>query len=146
MPWHLSCFFVGAARVVQNLAVGMGAVILGMLAAVLASATLNLALVLLASAVLGCGYGLVLVSGLQEVQRIARPDDLAGLTAVFYSLTYIGFFVPMVLALVSEFTSYPWLFVSGAVIAALCLGIMAYGRRHEVRDLDLLEANDAARP
>ncbi|MBS6030264.1 MULTISPECIES: MFS transporter [Kocuria] len=125
---------------IRSLAVGMGAVILGMLAAGIAAATLNLAVVLVASAVLGCGYGLVLVSGLQEVQRIARPDDLAGLTAVFYSLTYVGFFVPMVLALVSRFTSYPWLFVSGAVIATLCLGIMAYGRRHEVRDLDALEA------
>ena len=124
---------------------GVGAVILGMLAAVLASATLNLALVLLASAMLGCGYGLVLVSGLQEVQRIARPDDLAGLTAVFYSLTYIGFFVPMVLALISEFTTYPWLFASGAVIATLCLGIMAYGRRREVRDLDAVEAGAAGR-
>lgn len=130
---------------IRSLAVGMCAVILGMLAAVLASATLNLALVLLASAVLGCGYGLVLVSGLQEVQRIARPDDLAGLTAVFYSLTYIGFFVPMVLALISEFTTYPWLFASGAVIATLCLGIMAYGRRHEVRDLDAVEAGAAGR-
>ena len=87
----------------------------------------------------------MLVSGLQEVQRIARPDDLAGLTAVFYSLTYIGFFVPMVLALISEFTTYPWLFASGAVIATLCLGIMAYGRRHEVRDLDAVEAGAAGR-
>ena len=125
---------------IRSLAVGMVAVILGMLTAVAASATLNILMVLAASAVLGCGYGLVLVSGLQEVQRIARPDDLAGLTAVFYSLTYVGFFVPMVLALIARFTSYPWLFASGAVIAALCLGVMAYGRRHEVRDLDALEA------
>ncbi|MEX5267827.1 MFS transporter [Kocuria sp. CPCC 204721] len=125
---------------IRSLAVGMVAVILGMLTAVASAATLNILVVLAASAVLGCGYGLVLVSGLQEVQRIARPDDLAGLTAVFYSLTYVGFFVPMVLALIARFTSYPWLFASGAVIAALCLGIMAYGRRHEVRDLDALEA------
>ena len=125
---------------IRSLAVGMVAVILGMLTAVAAAATLNILVVLAASAVLGCGYGLVLVSGLQEVQRIARPDDLAGLTAVFYSLTYVGFFVPMVLALIARFTSYPWLFASGAVIAALCLGVMAYGRRHEVRDLDALEA------
>ncbi|OXS84125.1 MFS transporter [Kocuria marina] len=125
---------------IRSLAVGMVAVILGMLTAVAAAATLNIVVVLAASAVLGCGYGLVLVSGLQEVQRIARPDDLAGLTAVFYSLTYVGFFVPMVLALIARFTSYPWLFASGAVIAALCLGVMAYGRRHEVRDLDALEA------
>ena len=125
---------------IRSLAVGMVAVILGMLTAVASAATLNILMVLAASAVLGCGYGLVLVSGLQEVQRIARPDDLAGLTAVFYSLTYVGFFVPMVLALIARFTSYPWLFASGAVIAALCLGVMAYGRRHEVRDLDALEA------
>ena len=125
---------------IRSLAVGMVAVILGMLTAVAAASTLNILVVLAASGVLGCGYGLVLVSGLQEVQRIARPDDLAGLTAVFYSLTYVGFFVPMVLALIARFTSYPWLFASGAVIAALCLGVMAYGRRHEVRDLDALEA------
>ncbi|WP_312918759.1 MFS transporter [Kocuria sp.] len=125
---------------IRSLAVGMVAVILGMLTAVAAASTLNILVVLAASGVLGCGYGLVLVSGLQEVQRIARPDDLAGLTAVFYSLTYMGFFVPMVLALIARFTSYPWLFASGAVIAALCLGVMAYGRRHEVRDLDALEA------
>lgn len=130
---------------IRSLAVGMVAVILGMLTAVAAAATLNILVVLAASAVLGCGYGLVLVSGLQEVQRIARPDDLAGLTAVFYSLTYVGFFVPMVLALIARFTSYPWLFASGAVIAALCLGVMAYGRRHEVRDLDALEAAAVAR-
>ncbi|CAL8896375.1 Major facilitator family transporter [Kocuria varians] len=125
---------------IRSLAVGMVAVILGMLAAVLASATLNIAVVLLTSAILGCGYGLCLVSGLKEVQRIARPDDLAGLTAVYYSVTYLGFFVPMVLALVSSLTSYPWLFCSGAVIAALCLGVMVYGRRHEVRDLDAVAA------
>ncbi|MGK4218934.1 MFS transporter [Kocuria marina] len=130
---------------IRSLAVGMVAVILGMLTAVAAAATLNIVVVLAASAVLGCGYGLVLISGLQEVQRIARPDDLAGLTAVFYSLTYVGFFVPMVLALIARFTSYPWLFASGAVIAALCLGVMAYGRRHEVRDLDALEAAAVAR-
>ncbi|WP_270263879.1 MFS transporter [Kocuria marina] len=130
---------------IRSIAVGMVAVILGMLTAVAAAATLNIVVVLAASAVLGCGYGLVLVSGLQEVQRIARPDDLAGLTAVFYSLTYVGFFVPMVLALIARFTSYPWLFASGAVIAALCLGVMAYGRRHEVRDLDALEAAAVAR-
>ena len=130
---------------IRSLAVGMVAVILGMLTAVAAASTLNILVVLAASGVLGCGYGLVLVSGLQEVQRIARPDDLAGLTAVFYSLTYMGFFVPMVLALIARFTSYPWLFASGAVIAALCLGVMAYGRRHEVRDLDALEAAAVAR-
>ena len=38
-------------------------------------------LVLVAAVPLGAGYGLGLVSGLLETQRIAAPDELAGLTA-----------------------------------------------------------------
>ena len=81
-------------------------------------------LALLAAVVLGCGYGMALVSGLQEVQRIARPDDLAGLTAVFYSLSYLGFAVPAVMVYLSQtypVLTYPAMFVVGAVAAAACL-------------------------
>ena len=70
------------------------------------------------------GYGLLLVGGLMEVQRIAGPDDLAGLTAVFYSLSYVGFFVPAVLAAISPVIGYPTLFVAGAVIAALSAALV----------------------
>jgi hypothetical protein len=41
-------------------------------------------LLLPSSIVLGIGYGLCLVAGLVEVQRLAHPDALAGLTAIFY--------------------------------------------------------------
>ena len=56
--------------------------------------------------VLGMGYGLCLVAGLVEVQRLAHPEALAGLTAIYYVLTYIGFAVPFVLALAAHLTGY----------------------------------------
>lgn len=40
---------------------------------------------------MGMGYGLALVAGLSEVQRIVQADDLAGLTAVYYSVAYLAF-------------------------------------------------------
>ena len=93
--------------------------------AVRASATLSLAVAVLAAVVLGAGYGLALVAGLSEVQRIATPDDLAGLTAVYYSVAYTGFFVPAALAWLSTRWAYPAMFVAGAVIATACLVAVA---------------------
>ena len=65
----------------------------------------------------------------QETHRSAalgldEVDDLAGLTAVFYSLSYVGFFVPAVLAAISPVIGYPTLFVAGAVIAALSAALV----------------------
>ena len=45
--------------------------------------------------VLGCAYGLCLVAGLVEVGRLAGDDGLAGLTAAYYALTYLGFAAPI---------------------------------------------------
>ncbi len=104
--------------------VALTILVFGMLLAAWAASVLTIAAALLAAAVLGCGYGMALVSGLQEVQRIAGPSDLAGLTAVFYSLTYLGFAIPAILsALTEEFSgvvTYPGIFVSGAILAAIC--------------------------
>jgi MFS family permease len=104
--------------------VSLSILVLGMLLAALAASELTIAAALIAAAVLGCGYGMALVSGLQEVQRIAGPDDLAGLTAVFYSLTYLGFAVPAILSAITQqwpgVVTYPMIFTFGAVMAALC--------------------------
>jgi MFS family permease len=100
-------------------------VLIGMVLASWAAATLSLPVVVLAAAVLGCGYGLALVAGLSEVQRIATPEDLAGLTAVYYSVAYLGFFVPAILAWLSARWTYPAMFVGGVVVAALCLVVVA---------------------
>lgn len=100
-------------------------VVAGMGLGALASARLTLPLALAAAAVLGTGYGLALVSGLSEVQRIAGPDDLAGLTAVYYSVAYLGFFIPAVLAVLAAEWSYPQMFGAGFVIALGCLAVVA---------------------
>ncbi|MDL9937504.1 MFS transporter [Gordonia sp. ABSL1-1] len=107
----------------------------GMVLAAIAAHALTIWLSLVAAAVLGCGYGMALIAGLLEVQRIAGPDDLAGLTAVFYGLTYLGFAVPAVLAWISQTWSsigYPAMFGFGAVAAVVCLAVTIAGH-HLVR-------------
>jgi hypothetical protein len=71
-----------------------------------------------AAILLGCGYGLCLVSGLLEIQRLASGQDLASLTAVFYALTYIGFAAPIVLAELERLTSATVLLLCGAALVA----------------------------
>ncbi|WP_293785810.1 MFS transporter [uncultured Aeromicrobium sp.] len=105
--------------------VAMTLVTAGMGIGALAATRLDFTTVFLAAVVLGAGYGLALVASLSEVQRIARPDDLAGLTAVYYSLTYVGFFAPVVLAALSTHWTYPQMFLGGLLIALVCLIIVA---------------------
>ena len=69
--------------------------------------------------VLGIGYGLCLVAGLVEVQRLAHPEALAGLTAIYYVLTYLGFAVPYLLALAAHLTGYATLLLITAGLALL---------------------------
>jgi MFS family permease len=93
----------------------------GMAAAVAATAQLAIPWTVFAAALLGLGYGMALVSGLQEIQRIATPDDLAGLTAVFYSFAYLGFAVPAIMAFSVRWLPYPVMFGFGAVAATACV-------------------------
>jgi MFS family permease len=69
--------------------------------------------------VFGCAYGLCLVAGLVEVQRIAGPHALGGLTAAYYMLAYLGFAIPSLLVLAAHLASYAILL---AITAALALG------------------------
>ena len=57
--------------------------------------------------VLGAAYGLCLVAGLVQVQRLAPPNSLARLTAAFYVLTYLGFAAPYVPTLGSSTATSP---------------------------------------
>lgn len=109
--------------------IALGLVAAGMALAAWASAALMIWATLTAAAVLGAGYGMALVAGLQEIQRIATPDDLAGLTAVFYSLCYLGFGVPAAMVFLSRYASYPLMFGVGAVAAVGCLAVTAIGVR-----------------
>lgn len=100
---------------------GLVLIIAGMLLATWAAHERAVPLALAVAVVLGAGYGVCLISGLGEVQRIAGPDDLGGLTAVFYSITYVGFFFPMILASLSEWFTYPIMLGFGVVMAVLAL-------------------------
>jgi MFS family permease len=101
-------------------------VVAGMLIAVAAAAAVQAWLVLLASVVLGAGYGSCQVYGLLEVQRLARPDHLAGLTAVYQALTYIGFMASYPLAAVGSVAP-AWAVLTGVtVLAVATLGWTAF--------------------
>jgi predicted MFS family arabinose efflux permease len=80
------------------LAAALGIVTTGLLVAAVAAATRSLALIVLAAIVLGAGYGCCQVCGLLEVQRLAPPDRLAGMTAAYQALSYTGFALPFLLA------------------------------------------------
>ncbi|MCW0211832.1 MAG: hypothetical protein OJJ54_00570 [Pseudonocardia sp.] len=80
-----------------------------------------------AAIVLGAAYGIAVVSGLLELQRLARPDELAGLTGVYYALAYVGFLVPSLLAVLSGFAGYPVLL---GCLVLLALGGTAVIARH----------------
>ena len=114
---------------VRLLSIGLSGAAAAMALAAYAADRRALPIVLVASALLGCGYGVVLLGGLTEVQRIANPADLAGWTAVFYSLTYLGFFAPMVLSVLSPRASYPAMLGVGSVVALLSLGLVRLGHR-----------------
>ncbi|HEX3778126.1 MAG TPA: MFS transporter [Pseudonocardiaceae bacterium] len=100
---------------------GLAAVVVGLGIAALTVRTANPVLALVAAVVLGGGYGLCLVFGLTEVSRIAGAGQLAGLTAVFYALTYVGFTTPYLLALLHGLASLPVLLLALAGLAALTL-------------------------
>jgi MFS family permease len=73
------------------------------------------ALALAAAAVLGAAYGICLVAGLVEVQAMADPHSLAGLTGIYYSLTYLGFTLPVILAELASQATYAQLLVGVAL-------------------------------
>ena len=103
---------------VRGTLAGLAAVTAGVLLGALAGSRHSWPLVVPAAILLGCGYGLCLVSGLLEIQRHASGRDLASLTAVFYALTYIGFAAPIVLAELERLTSATVLLLCAAGLVA----------------------------
>jgi MFS family permease len=112
------------------LTAGLSLIIAGLLAEAVVAATRQPALVLVAGAVLGCGYGVCLVYALAEVQRLARPTELAGLTAVAQAAMYVGFGLPYLLALLRPVAPPAGLLLGTAALAALTLaGTVRQARR-----------------
>ncbi|WP_230207615.1 hypothetical protein [Microlunatus sp. Gsoil 973] len=120
---------LGAGGAPVPMAAGLGAGALGLLVGGFAVVSGAPAGFLLAAAVLGCGYGLLMVSGLSEVQRLAGPGELARLTAIYYCLAYLGFLVPAGLAALSRWFSYPLMFAGGSALALATLVVVVIGGR-----------------
>ena len=99
--------------------VGLGVVCAGLVLSAGAAQAGQIWMLVPCGLVLGAAYGLILVAGLLEVQRLAQDGGLAGLTAAFYVLTYLGFAAPYLLALASHAVGYPLLLTVTAALAAV---------------------------
>ncbi len=119
---------------VRGLLAGLLAVSAGTLLGAAAAQDQSWPLVVPAAALLGCGYGLCIVSGLLEIQRLASSEDLASLTAIYYALTYVGFAVPIVLAELERVATAPLLLVLTAALATMSAGqVLRASARHPAR-------------
>lgn len=58
-----------------------------------------------AALALGSAYGVALIAGLLEVQRLTVPSERAALTGVYYALAYVGFLLPTALAVAGRWMS-----------------------------------------
>lgn len=122
---------INTAHSARGPVTGLCIVLVGMVVATVSADHIAVWNTIVVAVILGAGYGLCLVSGLTEVQRIAGPDDLGGLTAVYYTLTYIGFFFPMILTELSDSFSYVEMLGFGIVMAVLCLAVVtAFSRKN----------------
>ncbi|MDO5500612.1 MAG: MFS transporter [Propionibacteriaceae bacterium] len=99
---------LGLSLLLTGLALGMGALALD-----------TAWFLFLTAPVLGAAYGTLMVAGLCEVERHMPRSQLAPGAAVYYCLTYLGFFVPWVLSL---FGSTP-----GWALLSVCWMVAAVG-------------------
>ena len=103
------------------LVMALSTVIAGLVVAAVAAATTDPLLVVASVLVLGAAYGSCQVCGLAEVQRIARPGQLAGLTAAYQAISYLGLAVAVPLAAVDHLVPPSVLLLGLAALAALTL-------------------------
>ncbi|QKW53660.1 MFS transporter [Streptomyces buecherae] len=103
------------------IATALGIVVIGLVLGAIAAADARWWLVAAAALVLGAGYGCCLVYGLMEVQRMAGPENLGRLTAIFQAIAYLGFGAPYLLAVAEHALSVSALLVLTAVLAVLTL-------------------------
>ncbi|TFC91571.1 MFS transporter [Cryobacterium sp. TMT3-29-2] len=118
----------------RALTVGMSMMLLGVGLSVATAIVLSPVLALLTGVVLGAAYGVCIVAGLVEIQKISTPADLAGLTGVYYSLTYIGFLLPVAFAWLNAVAGYTVLLGILFVVCALCLALVTNGMRRSVTE------------
>ncbi|MEJ5997849.1 MFS transporter [Corynebacterium sp. H130] len=127
----VACATMGVGMLVQSVVpllgrgfvppavVGMGLAFLGMVFGYLIARTDELVWLPFAVLSLGSAYGIMMVSGLREVQTMAPAHELGGLIGIYYSMTYLGFFVPFAVSLVAPVIGYQAIFLIGMAVIAL---------------------------
>jgi hypothetical protein len=105
----------------------VAAVGLGGTAAVVWHPSTGLALV--TAAILGTGYGILMVTGLARIGAIAADSEFAGLVSIFYALAYVGFAAPYVINALSRGVDYSfWLSIAAAATLATIPLVVLGGR------------------
>jgi MFS family permease len=106
---------------------GLLVLVAGLSLAALTAASEETWMLIPTAIVLGVAYGLCLVAGLVEIQRLAEPHAQGGLTAVYYALTYLGFGAPYLLAVAAHAASYAVLLAGAAALALATAGLVGRG-------------------
>lgn len=101
----------------------------GIAGAALTALTGSPALAVFVAILLGSAYGIAIISGLLEIQRMSQPENLAGVIGVYYCLAYVGFLLPAILATLAHWLNYPEMLAGLAVIAAICTAVIRSGSR-----------------
>lgn len=99
--------------------------VVGMALAVAVVVWPSLWLILIACVFLGMAYGLCMYIGISEVQKLAVPADLAGLTGIYYCGAYSGMIFPAVLTKLSSVFSYPVMLGFGVFMALATLALLS---------------------
>ncbi len=120
---------IAAATGGRSALVGLALMTAGMVLSVVDAEVLSVPLTVVTGVVLGVAFGICLVSGLVEVRTLADPEELGGTTGIFYSLAYLGFLLPMVLAALATVVPYPVLLAALAALSAGCGVTVARGLR-----------------
>lgn len=120
-----------STRSARAILVALGLSVAGLLLALICGLFQTPWLALLACCCLGGGYGLMMVAGLLETQRLSTPQRLGTATGKFYMLAYAGFLAPTLLAYLGQWFGLMELLITVTVLALLCLVVIALNsKRH----------------
>lgn len=98
-------------------ATGLALGVVGVLLCAVTASTASLLLGILTACVLGCSFGVSLVTGLVKAQALSSSGrDLVGR---YYALTYVGFTFPAIIAAAAPSVSYPGALL---IVAAVAFG------------------------
>ena len=79
----------------------------------------SMTLGLMACAVLGMAYGVCQTIGMQLIARLSPPAQLGRSTAIYQTLTYLGYLAPLPIAALSRHVPLPFILLALTVAAAL---------------------------